>query len=228
MKKNINELTKEIIEVLNKKRGKKMKFKDDESSYDVYFADGITYECIIRSVYLVPGTVTDSVRVDVESLQGYQEWDAELSEVSSYGREAIAASLGISLERKPTMQESYDIICEHYERLKDSIRKYVAEHADENGILILEDNDDSSRPWVITTKEHDFAPDAYTECRCVALRVVDYDVQFYAVPSRLFRVQRKYTSSELMEFMWYTLDWDCANPFQYNIERIAYYLTNME
>lgn len=131
--------------------------------------------------------------------------------------------------KKFSMQESYDIICEHYEHLKDSIREYVKEHADENGVLMLKDNNEDLRPYVITTQDRSKAPDLYTECRCVALRVIDGDVQFCAIPSFYFDEELEYHSSILAQDddnnLWYILDWDSSNPFPYNIERIAYFLT---
>lgn len=226
MKKTNYELKNEIREVLSNKRGKKVKLKDNESAYDVYYRDGITYECILRYVYM---SSVKSVHVGVESLQGYEEWDADIVDVSARGVAAIAEALGIDLERKPTMQESYDILCEHYEHLKDSIREYVNAHADENGLVLLDDCYDISRPWVITTMEHAVAPDSYTECRCLALRVVNDAVQFCAMPSATVRDGEQFKSSVLSQenfrHMWYVLDWDYSNPFQYNIERIAFYLT---
>ena len=210
---------------MSKKRGKKKVLKDRESAFDVYYGDGTSYEAILRVVYLKKGIIY----VDVESLQYCDEWEAEFDLLSSYAKKSIAQQLGIDLERKPTMQESYDIICEHYEHLKASIAEYVKQHADAHGVLMLEDKDDADRPWVITTKEHDTAPDSYTECRCIALRVVGDDVQFCALASTLFDEDTQYQSSVLSQEkndrFWYTLDWDCANPFQYNIERIAYFLT---
>lgn len=225
MKKTSYELEREIIEVLSKKRGKKKVLKDRESSFDVYYGDGTSYEAILREVYLKKGIIW----VDVESLEYDDEWDAEFDLLNTPAKESIARQLGIDLERKPTMQESYDIICQHYEHLKDSIAEYVKAHADENGVLMLEDNDEASRPWVITTQEYDRLPDEHTECRCLALRVVDDNVQFCALASTLFDEDTQYQSSVLSQEkndrFWYTLDWDCANPFQYNIERIAYFLT---
>lgn len=225
MKKTNNELEKEIVEVLSKKRGKKMKLKDDESAFDVYHHDGISYESILKAVCLKNG----AVHVNVESLQYGNEWEVEFGLLDDYAKESIAIQLGIDLERKPTIDESYDIICEHYEHLKSSIAEYVTAHADGNGILMLEDGEDAMRPYVITTQEYKRLPDEFTECRCVALRVVDDDVQFCAIPSSLFDENTRYLSSvfsqEKNNHLWYTLDWDMYNPFQYNIERIAYYLT---
>lgn len=225
MKKTSNELEREIIEVLSKKRGKKKVLKDRESAFDVYYADGISYEAILRVVYLKKGIIW----VDVESLEYDDEWDAEFDLLDTPAKESIARQLGIDLERKSTMQESYGIICEHYEYLKERIAEYVKAHADENGVLMLEDGDEALRPFVITTYERNNAPDLYTECRCVALRVIDDEVQFCAIQSFVFNEDTQYKSSILADDdnsnLWYTLDWDMANPFQHNIERIAYYLT---
>ena len=225
MKKTSYELEQEIIEVLSKKRGKKMTLKDRESAFDVYHHDGISYESILKVVYLRNGIIY----VDVESLQYCDEWEAEFDLLSSYAKESVAQQLGINTKRTPTMQESYGIICEHYEHLKDSIAEYVKAHADENGVLMLRDKDDAIRPYVITTQEYNRLPDEFTECRCLALRVMNGDVQFCALASTLFDENTQYQSSVLSQeknhHLWYTLDWDMANPFQYNLERIAYYLT---
>lgn len=227
MKKTKMQLEIEIIEVLNTKPGKKVEVADQETLCDVYFKDGITYECLLKTVYV--GIDDGWLHVDVESAQGYEQWETSIDLIDDAGCEIICRQLGIALEWAPTMQESYDIICKHFEHLKDSIRDYVKARVDKHGILLLKDTDEVIRPCVITTQEYNRLPDEYTECRCIALRVMDYDVQFCALPSSMFDEETQYCSATLAKesnaHLWYTLDWDCANPFQHNIERIAYYLT---
>lgn len=122
------------------------------------------------------------------------------------------------------------------DQLYADMKKALAEYVKENGGIIIFPNgdDDKTLPYVILT-EYGRAgcPDTYYEGRALALKynADEDDVMFYGV-QEFANVKVRYTPEDIIndtsgEF-WYYLDWDCSNAFQYNIERIFFYLTSDE
>lgn len=112
-----------------------------------------------------------------------------------------------------------------------ALKRYVRAHG---GFVYMPNEDHTETVLVCEQCVDDWKYDKWKECYIYALKLDEQDNLLMFTEDVTGKIYIEWPEEEIKCFNdvdnthWYVLDWDCSNAFIHNLQRITYYLLQLE